>query len=165
MGIYDYQRLVGKITDIGELRAEFIAVFDTKDKREMAIFGLLYAKHLLAVTEFAANSELLCAFEAVQEWIGGKANYHKARNIAFTELYEEARSSHDPIKKNFTKTMAQISCIPHVKAHGLWGSDMAITLINAMYPNNLDKVRKERKIQIELLKPVRLSDSVTADEL
>jgi hypothetical protein len=50
--------------------------------------------------------------------------------------------------------MAQLTCIPHVKAHGLWGSDMAITLINAMYPNNLAKVKEEREIQISLLKEI-----------
>lgn len=154
MSIYDYQRLVGKIEDITELRNEFIAVFDTKDKTEMARFGLSYAKHILKITGFAANNELLAGFEAVQEWIDGKANYHKARNIAFTDLYKEVRESNDLIKKNFVKTMAQLICIPHVKAHGLWGSDMAITLINAMYPNNLDKVKEEREIQIKLLKSI-----------
>jgi hypothetical protein len=151
MSIYDYQRLVGKIEDITELRNEFIVVFDTKDKNEVARFGLKYAKHILEITGFEVNNELLAGFEAVQEWIDGKTNYHKARNIAFTDLYKEVRESNDLIKKNFVKTMAQLICIPHVKAHGLWGSDMAITLINAMYPNNLDKVKEEREIQIKLL--------------
>lgn len=146
MSIYDYQRLVGKIEDIPELRDAFIAVFDEKDKNQMARFGLEYAKHILEITGFEANSELLAGFEAVQEWIDGKVNYHKARNIAFTDLYKEARETNDLVKKNFVKTMAQIICIPHVKAHGLWGSDMAITLINAMFPNNLNKVKEEREI-------------------
>ena len=154
MNIYDYQRLVGTIEDARALRNEFIKVFDEKDKNQMARFGLLYAKHILNMTGFEPNSALLSAFEAVQEWIDGKTNYHKARNIAFTGLYKEARETGDPIKKRFVKTMAQITCIPHVKAHGLWASDMAITLINAMYPNNLDKVAAERKTQIELLNMV-----------
>jgi hypothetical protein len=154
MSIYDYQRLVGKIEDITELRNEFIIVFDAKDKNEMARFGLNYAKHILEITGFEPNDELLSSFEAVQEWIDGKVNYHKARNIAFNELYKEARESKDLIKKRFVKTMAQLSCIPHVKAHGLWGTDLAITLINAMYPNNLDKVKEEREIQIKLLKEI-----------
>ncbi|MDO5101082.1 MAG: hypothetical protein Q4D52_05915, partial [Eubacteriales bacterium] len=94
----------------------------------------------------------LAGFEAVQEWIDGKVNYHKARNIAFTDLYREARESNDLIKKKFVKTMAQIVCIPHVKAHGLWASDIAITLINEIYPNDLSKVKEERKLQIKLLK-------------
>lgn len=151
MNIYDYQRLVGKIDDIAELRNAFIAIFDMKDKREMAKFGLEYAEHILEITGFQANHELIAGFEAVQEWIEGKVNYHKARNIAFTELYKEARESSDLIKKKFVKTMAQIICIPHVKAHGLWATDMAITLINSMYPGNLEKVKEERELQIRLL--------------
>ncbi len=151
---YDYIRLVGKINDKIELRDEFIKIFDTKDKNQMARFGLKYAKHILEITGFEANHELLTGFEAVQEWIDGKVNYHKARNIAFTDLYIEVRKSHDLIKKNFVKTMAQLTCIPHVKAHGLWGTDMAIALINALFPNDSDKVEEERKMQIELLRYV-----------
>lgn len=154
MSIYDYQRLVGKIEDITELRNDFIKIFDTKNKNEIARFGLKYAKHILEITDFEANNELLAGFDAVQEWIDGKTNYHKARNIAFTDLYKEVKESNDLTKKNFIKTMAQLTCIPHVKAHGLWGSDMAITLINAMYPNNLDKVKEERELQIKFLKNI-----------
>ncbi len=154
LNIYEYQRPVGKIVDIPELRKEFITIFDTKNKHEMAKFGLIYAKHILDITRFEANDELLSAFEAVQEWIDGKVNYHKARNVAFAELYKSARESNDQVKIKFCKTMAQISCIPHVKAHGLWASDFAITLINTMFVGNLDKVKEERKIQIELLKSV-----------
>jgi hypothetical protein len=58
------------------------------------------------------------------------------------------------IKEKFYKTMAQISCIPHVKAHGLWATDTAITLINKMYPDNMDEVKKEREKQMELIKRV-----------
>jgi hypothetical protein len=48
--------------------------------------------------------------------------------------------------------MAQISCIPHVKSHGLWATDIAVTLINKMHQDNIDEVIKERKKQIELIK-------------
>jgi hypothetical protein len=154
MSIYEYQKLVGRIEDIAELRNEFIAVFDTKDKHEVARFGLWYAQHILNITGYEANNEISAGFEAVQEWIDGKTNFHKARNIAFTDLYREVRESKNLVKKNFAKTIAQLICIPHVKAHGLWGSDMAITLINAMYPGNLDKVKEEREMQIKLLKEI-----------
>lgn len=154
MNIYDYQRLVGKIDDFAELRDRFIVVFDSKNKNEMARFGLIYAEHILEITGIVANKELIDGFEAVKEWIDGKTNYHKARNIAFTELNKEAREMKDPIKKKFIKTMSQLICIPHVKAHGLWGSDVAITLINAMYPNDLEKVKEERKVQIKLLENI-----------
>jgi hypothetical protein len=48
--------------------------------------------------------------------------------------------------------MAQIAASPHVKYHGLWATDFAVTLINRMYPGDMDRVRIERRQQIELLK-------------
>jgi hypothetical protein len=50
--------------------------------------------------------------------------------------------------------MAQVAASPHVKYHGLWATDFAVTLINRMYPGNMDEVRKEREKQIEILKKV-----------
>jgi hypothetical protein len=43
---------------------------------------------------------------------------------------------------------------PHVKYHGLWASDFAITLINTMHPNDEAAVRNERIAQIQLLKSI-----------
>jgi metal-dependent HD superfamily phosphatase/phosphodiesterase len=50
--------------------------------------------------------------------------------------------------------MADITNVPHVKNHALWASDQAIKLINKLYPNNFDEVKKEREIQIELMKNI-----------
>jgi hypothetical protein len=154
MNIYEYQKPVGKIEDILELRNEFIAIFDTKSKNEMARFGLLYGQHILDITGFEPSIEIHQAFDAIQRWIEGKVNYHEARNITFRSLYSDAREETEIIKKKFYKTMAQITCIPHVKAHGLWATDFAVTLINKMYPDNMEEVRKEREKQIELIKMV-----------
>lgn len=153
--IYEYQRLVGKIQDNIELRDKFISIFDEKDKKQVARFGLQYAEHLLQITGYIPNDELNQAFEAVTEWIEDKTNYHKARNIAFSKLNKEAKENNDIIKKKFIKTMSQIACIPHVKAHGLWGSDMAITLINSLFPNDETKVKEERLKQIEILQSIK----------
>ncbi|WP_202749602.1 putative immunity protein [Clostridium rhizosphaerae] len=42
----------------------------------------------------------------------------------------------------------------HVKRHALIASEYEITLINLMYPKDLEEVRKEIKFQIELMKSV-----------
>jgi hypothetical protein len=154
MDIYAYQRPVGKIDDIPEIRNEFIAIFDTKNKNEMARFGLLYGHHILDITDIEPCIEIIKAFEAIQKWIDGKVNYQEARNISFRHLWKNACEETDMIKEKFYKTMAQISCIPHVKAHGLWATDIAITLVNKMYPDNIDEVKKEREKKIELIKKV-----------
>lgn len=150
MNIYDYQRPVGKIEDIPELRNEFIAVFDGKSKEDAVRFGLLYGKRLLGVTGIEPCEEIVKAFDAMQRWLDGKTNYHEARNISFRDLYRHAREENDQINERFYRTMAQIACIPHVKAHALWATDFAVTLINRMYPSDLGEVSKEREAQIAL---------------
>ncbi|MDR1093489.1 MAG: hypothetical protein LBL66_05005 [Clostridiales bacterium] len=151
MNIYGYQRPLGRIDDIPELRDAFIAVFDAKSKNETARFGLLYGRHILTVTGFEPRAEITKAFGAVQRWIDGETNYHEARTI---DIYQYARTETDPVKKAFYKTAAQIACIPHVKAHGLWAADFGVTLINKMRPNDLGAARDERETQIALFKGV-----------
>jgi hypothetical protein len=151
MNIYEYQRLVGKIDDIPELRNEFISIYDAKSHQEVVGFCLLLGQHLLEVTGFTACDEIKASFEAMKKWIDGKVNYHEARNLSF-EISRIARVENDLVKVRFLRTMAQIAASPHVKYHGLWATDFAVTLINRMYPGNMDKVGMERRNQIELLK-------------
>jgi hypothetical protein len=65
-----------------------------------------------------------------------------------------ARDAKDPVKQKVYRVMAQIANSPHVKNHALWASDYAVKLINTMYPNNFDEVKKERETQIELMKSI-----------
>ncbi|WP_411047346.1 putative immunity protein [Treponema primitia] len=76
-----------------------------------------------------------------------------ARNVA-DKLLKLARDEKDPIKEKIYRIMAQVTNTPHVKDHALWASDYAIKLVNKMYPNNSGEVKKEREIQIELMKSV-----------
>ncbi|MGE5707479.1 MAG: putative immunity protein, partial [Bacteroidota bacterium] len=48
----------------------------------------------------------------------------------------------------------QVAATPHVKRHALIASDYAITLINLMFPKNMEEVRKERNAQIALMQSV-----------
>lgn len=143
MVIYAYQRLVGKIQDISELRDEFISVYDTKSHQEVVRFCQVLGRHLLDTT----------GFEAMQEWLNGTTNYHKARNLSFA-ISRTARDEKDSIKIKFLRTMAQIAASPHVKYHGLWATDFAIALVNTMYPDDMSKVKREREKQVELVKVV-----------
>lgn len=154
MDIYEYQRPVGRIEDIPELRNEFIAVYDEKNKEEAVHFGLLFGKHILAITGIEPCREIINAFDAMQRWLEGTASYHEARNISFRDLYKCAHEENDLIRQRFYRTMAQIACIPHVKYHALWATDFAVTLINRMHPGDLEEVRKERGAQIALFKNI-----------
>jgi hypothetical protein len=153
MNIYEYQRAVGKIDDIPELKNEFISIYDTKSHKELVRFCLLLGQHILDMTGFSPCEEIIASFEAMKKWIDGKINYHEARNLSF-EISRIARDENDLIKVRFLRTMAQIAASPHVKYHGLWAADFAVTLTNRMYPGNMEKVRIERRKQIELLKNI-----------
>lgn len=150
MNIYEYQRPVGKIDDIPELKNEFISIYDTKSHKDLVRFCLLLGQHIVELTGFVPYDEINASFEAMKKWIDGKVNYHEARNLSF-EISRIAQLENDLIKVRFLRTMAQIAASPHVKYHGLWATDFAITLINRMYPGDMDKVRIERRKQIELL--------------
>jgi hypothetical protein len=153
MDIYAYQRPLGKIDDIPELKKEFIVIYDTKSHKQIVQFCLELGQHLLKVTGYKPDDEIAASFEAMQKWIDGKVNYHEARNMSF-EIGRLAKNEADPIKARFYRTMAQVAASPHVKYHGLWATDFAVTLINRIYPGNLDEVRKERETQIELIRTV-----------
>jgi hypothetical protein len=153
MNIYDYQKPVGKIDDLLELKKEFIIIYDTKSHKEIVRFCLALGQHIIDLTGFVPNDEIIASFDAIQKWVDGKVNYNEARNLSF-EIGRYAQTEKDKIKARFFRTMAQVAASPHVKYHGLWATDFAVTLINRMYPGNMDAVRKEREKQIELIKKV-----------
>ena len=153
MNIYEYQRPVGKIEDFPELKREFIVIYDTKSHKEMVQFCLVLGQHILDVTGFQPCDEITASFEAMQKWMNGKVSYREARNLSF-EIGRLAKIEKNKTKARFFRTMAQVAASPHVKYHGLWATDFAVTLINRIYPGNREEVRKEREKQIELLKEV-----------
>lgn len=150
MNIYDYQRLVGKIDDVPELKDAFITIYDAKSHKEIVQFCLLLGQHLIEITGFTPVEEITASFEAMKRWLDGKVNYHEARNLSL-QISRIARDEKDIIKVRFLRTIAQIAASPHVKYHGLWATDFAVTLINRMYPGDMDAVRREREKHIELL--------------
>lgn len=152
MNFYDYQRLVGKIDDTPELRNEFITTFDTKSKEDVVRFCLALGQHLIDMTGFQPIPEITASFTAMQRWLDRKANYHEARNLSL-QISRIARTETDPIKARFLRTMAQIAASPHVKYHGLWVTDFAVTLVNRLHPGDMEAVKKERKKHIALLEP------------
>ncbi len=153
MNIYEYQRPLGKITDIPELRDKFIAIYETKSHQDVVRFCLIFGQHLINMTGFSLTDEIEAGFEGMQQWLEGKTNYHEARNASFV-IGRTARAEKDPVKARFYRTMAQITASPHVKYHGLWATDFAVTLVNKLHPDNINEVRKERKKQIELVESV-----------
>jgi len=147
--------IIKKIDDLPELKADLIKAFDEKCHNHKAIshYGLLLAQHILDLTKITADETLQECFIINLQWQAGQAKFQEARQVAF-KLNRLAHDEKDLIKVKVYRVFGQIAAIPHVKRHALIASDYAITLINVMYPHNLEEVRKERKIQIDLMKQV-----------
>jgi hypothetical protein len=147
--------IIKKIDDIPELKDELIAAFDSKSKshQDISRYSLLLAQHILDLTNIPPCGAINECFEINRKWQEGKAKFQDARQVAF-KINRLAHEEKDPIKAKVFRVMGQVAATPHVKRHALIASDYAITLINLMYPKNLDEVKKERKIQIELMKSV-----------
>ena len=147
--------IIKKIDDIPELKDELIAVFDSKSHshKDISRYSLLLAEHILNLTNIQPCDAINECFDISRKWQEGKARFQEARNVAF-KIHRLAREEQDPIKVKVLRVMGQVAATPHVKRHALIASDYAIKLINLMYPKNLEEVRKERKIQIELMKSV-----------
>jgi hypothetical protein len=154
----NYAGIFKKIDDIPELRIELGNIFNSKNHKEMVQYCLLLGQHILKITDMEPCNEIKESFEINKKWLNGEmgkgfAKFQIARNAA-GKLLDFARDEKDPIKQKIYRVMAQIANSPHVKNHALWASDYAVKLINTMYPNNFDEVKREKEIQIELMKSV-----------
>lgn len=145
--------IIKKIYDIPELKQELIAVFEGKSKMDISRYGSRLVEHVISLTNVQVCDEVKQCIEVSRRWQEGKATYKETRQAAAL-IPDLARAEKDQVKAKVLRVVGQVTLIPHVKRHGLIASDYAITLINLMYPNNLEEVRKERKIQIELMKNI-----------
>lgn len=145
--------IIKKIHDIPELKQELIAVFEGKSKMDISRYGSRLVEHIISLTNVQVCDEVKQCIEVSRRWQEGKATYKETRQAAAL-IPDLARDEKDQVKAKVLRIVGQVTLIPHVKRHALIASDYAITLINLMYPNNLEEVRKEREIQIELMKSI-----------
>jgi hypothetical protein len=145
--------IIKKIDDIPELKDELIAVFESKSKKDTSHYGMLLVQHVLSLTNVQPCNAINECIDVSKRWQEGKAIYQETRQAA-AMIPDLARVEKDPVKAKVLRVVGQVTLIPHVKRHALIASEYAITLINLMYPKDLEEVRKERKIQIELMKGV-----------
>lgn len=145
--------IIKKIDDIPELKDELIAVFESNSKKDISRYGLLLVQHVLSLANVEPCDVINQCIDVNRRWQEGKATYKETRQAA-AMIPELARTEKNLVKAKVLRVVGQVALIPHVKRHALIASDYAITLINILYPKNLEEVRKERKIQIELMKSV-----------
>ena len=149
--------IIKKIDDLPELKEKLIEAFDEKSSSHKAIsnYSLLLAHHVLDLTHCPITAEIQAAIDINLKWQAGLVRFQEARDAAF-DCHTAARSEKDPVKIKVLRIMAQVAATPHVKRHALIASDYAVTLINLMFPKDMDAVRSERETQISLMKSVSI---------
>ncbi len=145
--------LIRKIDDIPELKNRLITLSETKTHIEMSKYALLLAEHILNVSGMERFTEIDECFIILTKWQVKKAKFQEALEVA-GKLNSLAREEKNQVKVKVLRAMGQIAATPHVRWHPLVASEYAVVMINLMYPNNQDKVKEERELQIELMKSV-----------
>ena len=145
--------IIKKLDDIPELKETLISIYETKSHKDVSRYSLLLAEHILALTNMPSNETIDACFTVSRAWQKGEAKFQEARQVAFA-LHRLAREEPDPIRVKVYRTLGQVAATPHVKRHALVASDYAIKLINLLYPNDYDEVRKEREVQIAFMQSV-----------
>lgn len=151
-----YAGIIKKIDDVPDLRIELENIFDGKSHAQISEYGLRLGRHILAITNTEPCGEVKECFDVIKKWQNGEtgkgfAKFQEARQAAF-RLHRLAREERDPVKVLVLRVMGQIAATPHVKRHALIASDYAVKLINVLYPKDIDAVKEEREVQIELMK-------------
>jgi hypothetical protein len=142
-----------KIDDIPELKEELIDAFLTKNHKAISRYSVLLAEHILNLANIQPNDEIKETIAINIKWQEGKVKFQEARNVA-GKIFTMAREEKDPVKANILRALGQAAATPHVARHALIASDYAIKLVNLLYPKNFEEVRKERKIQIEMMRSI-----------
>ncbi len=147
--------IIKKLEDVPELREKLIAAFDAKshDHHRISRYSMLLGGHVLELTGIQRDETMEECFTINQRWQEGKVNFQAARDVA-GKMLDFAREEKDPVRVKVLRVMAQVANTPHVKRHALIASDYAVKLVNVMYPQNLEEVRKEREVQIALMESV-----------
>ncbi len=150
---YANSRLIRKIDDIPELKNKLITLSELKTHIEMSKYALLLAEHILDVSGIQRLKVIEECFTISEKWQNKEAKFQDALEVAGM-INSLAREEKNIIKVKALRAMGQIAATPHVRWHALVASEYTVVIVNLMYPKNLDKVREERELQIELMEKV-----------
>ena len=146
-------KVIRKIDDNPEMKETLITISEGKTHKQMSQYSLLLAEHILEISNVERSDAIAMGMDINTKWQNGEAKFQDARQVAFM-INRLAREEKDPVRVKVLRAMGQVAATPHVRWHALVASEYAVTLINVMYPGNMEEVKKERQIQIDLLNSV-----------
>lgn len=142
-----------KIIDEDDLRKILDMEYENSSQIRLCKYALFLAKHILELIEYNSINHAIIqqGFKINEQWQQGMARMYDVRQAGF-EIHRLAKACKDPIESNALRVVGQAVATGHMKEHAMVASDYAIKVINLLYPQDRDSVKKERLWQINLLK-------------
>lgn len=141
-----------KIIDDDEIRNEIDQLYERQDQIILAKWSLEMAKHIIEITDFDINKypEIKEGFVINELWQKGEVKTFEVRKIGF-KIHEIARQQQSNLNKNIVRVIGQAVASGHMKEHSMVTSDYSIKVINYLYDNDLEEIKKERIWQLKCL--------------
>ncbi len=146
--------LLRGLTDDPALKHQLISLSETKSHRDLSVYALTLAAHLIELGELERADAIEQCFAAVTQWQQQGGSFRPALDIA-GELNDLARAEKDPIKAKALRGLGQVAATPHVRWHPLVASEYAIAVVNLRHPHDLEQAAQERRFQID-----RMTESI-----
>ena len=142
-----------KIIDNSNLRLEIDKLYELTKQIDLSKWAIKCAKHILPYLE-AENIDMKIienGFNIIELWQNGEVNVHEVRQAGF-KIHEVARHCKSEITKNVIRTVGQAVGVGHMREHAMVCSDYAIKSVQIAFPDNFDKITKERQWQLNELR-------------
>ncbi|RBQ03341.1 putative immunity protein [Pedobacter miscanthi] len=142
-----------KFSDYPNLRIEIDKLNDNANQVILAKWAINCAKHILplAKNENIDFSVIEAGFKVNEQWQVGKATVHEVRKAGF-KIHAVARKRETSVGKNAIRTAGQAVAVGHMREHAMVCADYAIKTIGLAFPDDLNRIKKEREWQLEALK-------------
>ncbi len=141
-----------KISDDIELRKKLDEEYEKSSQVKLCKYAILLAEHILTTIKYKDmdNPIITAGYEVNKNWQEGTARKHDVRQAGF-QIHQLAKSSQDIITQTALRVVGQAVATGHMREHAMVSSDYAIKVINMLFPNDMNAVRRERLWQIETL--------------
>ena len=144
-----------RIRDDAAARSRIDAEYEKSSRSRMCRFASLLSEHIFQLTGYPEKQRDVIreALQVNEQRQRGTAGIQDVRRAAF-RVHQLARESRDDIISAALRTAGHAVAAGHMKEHAMVASDYAVKVINLLYPDDMDAVRKEREWQLDQLKAI-----------
>lgn len=141
-----------KIIDNDEIRNQIDNLYENQNQVVLAKWSLEIAQHIIKLANFDINKypEITEGFKINELWQKKQARMYDVRKIGF-KIHKLAREQDDLLKETVFRVIGQAISSGHMKEHSIVASDYAIKVINILYDNDVEIIKKERNWQLNRL--------------